>query len=97
LRDYIKDPNNNVKLAVEVENHKRALSALSKGRATYMLGYRQPVELMQLEMNVQNLNSPPLLKTASHLFINKSVKNSRQIMDKLETAYSELYIQPFEQ
>lgn len=93
LRDYIEDPKNKVKLTVEVENHKRALTALSKGRANYMLGYRQPVDLMQLEMNVQNLNSRLLLQTDNHLFINKSVKNSRQIMDKLERAYSELYLQ----
>jgi polar amino acid transport system substrate-binding protein len=96
LRDYIEDPTNKVKLAVEVENHKRALSALDKGRATYMLGYKEPVDLMQLEMNVQNLNSYPLLQTNNHLFINKSVKNSRQIMDKLEQAYFELYIRPFD-
>lgn len=97
LRDYVEDPANNVKLAVEVENHKRALSALSKGRATYMLGYRQPIELMQLEMNVKNLNSRSVLTTNNHLFINKSVDNSRQILDKLEHAYSELYIKPFKQ
>lgn len=92
LRSYLDDPVNKIKIAVEVENHKRALSALSKGRATYMLGYRQPVDLMQLEMNVQHLNSYPMLQTDNHLFINKSVKNSREIMDKLEQAYSELYL-----
>lgn len=93
LREYVEDPKNNVTLAVEVENHKRALSALSKGRASYMLGYRLPVDLMQLEMNILNLNSHSLLQTDNHLFINKSVKSSRQIMDKLEQAYSELYLQ----
>jgi hypothetical protein len=57
-----------------------------------MLGYRQPIDLMRLEMNVQDLHSYPILQTDIHLFINKSVKNSRQIMDKLELAYSELYL-----
>jgi polar amino acid transport system substrate-binding protein len=91
LRNYAQNPDNKVTVAVRVENHKRALLALSRGRATYMLGYRQPVELMQLEMNIQNLNSYPMLQTNNYLFINKSVKNSRKMMDKLEASFLALY------
>jgi polar amino acid transport system substrate-binding protein len=91
LRDYIENPDNKVTLAVNVEDHRRALSALSVRRGTYMLGYRAPVELMQLEMNIQNLHSYPIIKTDMHLIINKSVKNGRQIMDKLEASYLALY------
>lgn len=91
LRDYIDDPKNNVTIAVNVEDHKRALSALTYKRGNYMLGYRGPVDLMQLEMNIQDLHSYPIIQTDMRLLINKSVKNSRQIMDKLELAYSELY------
>ena len=91
LCDYVEDPINKVTLAVNVEGHKRALSALSVKRATYMLGYRAPVDLIQLEMNIQNLHSHPIDQSEIYLIIHKSVKNSRQIMDKLEQAYSELY------
>jgi polar amino acid transport system substrate-binding protein len=91
LRDYIENPDNKVNLAVNVEDHNRALLALSLKRATYMLGYRAPVDLMQLEMNIQDLHSYPLIQTDMYLIINKSVKNSRQIMDKLEVSYAALY------
>jgi hypothetical protein len=91
LRDYVENPDNNVTIAVNVEDHKRALSALFVKRGTYMLGYRAPVELMQLEMNIQDLHSYPIIQTDMYLMINKSVKDSREIMDKLELAYSELY------
>lgn len=91
LRQYIEDPRNNVELTVNVEDHRRALSALSLNRATYMLGYHAPVELMQLEMNVANLNSYPLKQADIYMFINKSVKNSRLIMNKIDAAYAELY------
>jgi polar amino acid transport system substrate-binding protein len=96
MRNYVEDPNNKIEVAVEVDNHRRALAALSKGRAKYMLGYRQPVDLMQLDMAIQNLHSYPMLQTDVHLFINKSVLNSRHIMDKLERAYAKLYLQPLE-
>jgi polar amino acid transport system substrate-binding protein len=91
LRDYVENVDNKVTVAVNVEDHKRALSALSVKRGTYMLGYRAPVELMQLEMNIQNLHSYPIIQTDMYLMINKSVKNSRQIMDKLEASYLALY------
>ncbi len=90
LRNYIENPDNNVDLAVDVEDHERALLALSLKRGTYLLAYRAPVDLIQLEMNIQELNSFPLIQTDMYLIINKSVKNSRQIMDKLETSYSTL-------
>ena len=92
LRNYIENPDNKVTLAVNVEDHKRALSALSINRATYMLGYRAPVDLMQLEMNIQDLNSYPMIQNDMYLIINKSVKNSRQIMDRLEASYLAIYL-----
>jgi len=92
LRNYIQNPDNKVTLAVNVEDHKRALSALSINRATYMLGYRAPVDLMQLEMNIQDLNSYPMIQNDMYLIINKSVKNSRQIMDRLEASYLAIYL-----
>lgn len=91
LRDYIENPDNNVDLAVNVEDHERALLALSLKRGNYLLAYRAPVDLIQLEMNIQGLNSYPIIQTDMYLIINKSVKNSRQIMDKLENSYSALY------
>jgi hypothetical protein len=91
LRDYIENPDNNVDLAVNVEDHERALLALSLKRGNYLLAYRAPVDLIQLEMNIQGLNSYPIIQTDMYLIINKSVNNSRQIMDKLENSYSALY------
>jgi polar amino acid transport system substrate-binding protein len=91
LRNYVENLDNKVTVAVDVEDHKRALSALSVKRGTYMLGYRAPVELMQLEMNIQDLYSYPIIQTDMYLMIHKSVKNSRQIMDKLDISYSALY------
>jgi polar amino acid transport system substrate-binding protein len=93
LRDYVENPDKKVNLAVNVEDHKRALMALSFKRGTYMLGYREPVDLMQLEMKIQDLHSYPIIQTDMYLILNKSVRNSRQIMNKLELAYSELYTQ----
>lgn len=95
LRDHIENPNNNVNLAVDVEDHERALLALSLKRGTYLLAYRAPVDLIQLEMNIQGLNSFPIIQTDMYLMINKSVKNSRQIMDRLETSYSVLNANKF--
>ena len=91
LRDHIENPINNVTLAVNVEDHRRALSALLMKRGKYMLGYHAPVDLIQLEMNIQDLNSYPMIQNEMYLIINKSVKNSRKIMDKLEVSYSAIY------
>jgi polar amino acid transport system substrate-binding protein len=93
LRQYLENPVNNVSIAVNVEDHKRALSALNLKRADYMLGYLAPVDLMQLEMGIADLQSYPIKQADFHLFINKAVKDSRQIMDKINTAYAELYLQ----
>ena len=76
---------------MNVEDHWRALAALSVKRGTYILGYRVAVELMQLEMNIQDLHSHPVKQTDLYLIINKSVKNSRQIMNKLEFSFAVLY------
>jgi hypothetical protein len=92
LRNYVENSDNNVTVAVNVEDHQRALLALSVKRATYMLGYSAPVKLMQLEMNIQDLHSYPLQQTNMYIVINKSVKNSRQIMDKLEASYAAIYL-----
>lgn len=92
LRAYVENVDNKVTVAVNVEDHKRALSALAVKRGNYMLGYRAPVELMQLEMNIQDLHSYPMIQTDMYLMIHKSVKNSRQIMDKLNLSYSVLYL-----
>lgn len=91
LRSYIEDPVNEVRLSVDVEDHKRALLALSINRGNYMLGYRKPTELVQLEMNVPDLQSHSLLQIDMYFIIRKSVSNSRHIMDKLEQAYMALY------
>jgi polar amino acid transport system substrate-binding protein len=91
LRNYIENPDNKVTLAVDVEDHRRALSALLLNRATYMLGYRTPTDLALSEMDIQNLNSQTITQTDIYLVLNKSVKNSRQIMDKLDASFSVLY------
>ena len=91
LRNFVENPSNNVFLALNVEDHGRALIALSLKRATYMLGYRQPTDLMQLEMKILNLHSFSLNETYVYFFIHKSVKNGQQIMDKLDKSFAELY------
>jgi hypothetical protein len=46
---------------------------------------------MQLEMNIQDLYSYPIIQTDMYLMIHKSVKNNRQIIGKLDISYSVLY------
>jgi polar amino acid transport system substrate-binding protein len=91
LRDYLENPNNKVSIAANVEDHKRALTALLLKRATYMLGYSKPTELIQLQMNVENLHSFPLNEIKMYFYIHKSIKNSRQVMDRLDKSHAELY------
>jgi hypothetical protein len=64
--------------------------ALVLNRANYMLGYQAQVELVKQDIDVNNLNSSTMMDIDIHMFINKSVKNSREIMDKIDIAFSEL-------
>lgn len=90
-RHFIEDPNNNVTLAVNVGDHRRALAALSLGRASYMLGYERPISSLQQEMQVANLHSSLIVESNLHMYLSKSVNNSRHIMDQIDKAYAELY------
>ncbi|MFQ3191960.1 MAG: hypothetical protein ACI936_003111 [Paraglaciecola sp.] len=49
-----------------------------------MIGYCAPVELMQLDMNIQDLHMYPIIQTDVYLKTDKLIKNSRQIIGKLD-------------
>lgn len=86
-RDFIENPTNKVTLAVNVENHVRALRALSRGRADYMLGYRAPTLLADLEVQIASLNSSDLYDVDIRFFLRKSATHAEEKMRKLQTAY----------
>jgi hypothetical protein len=91
LRDYIEDPSNQVTLAVDVENHQRALQALKLARATYMLGYHFPVVHAQRETKLKDLHSNVITELGIHFYIKKTSANSQKTMQDLEAAYQLLY------
>jgi polar amino acid transport system substrate-binding protein len=91
IREYIMDKHNNISLAVDVEDHTRAMQALAIGRGDYMLGYKGPAEDAVAELKIDGINSSSLKTVNMHFLISKSVENGQAIMDRLDASYQDLY------
>ena len=92
IRDFITDEKNNIELAVDVEDHTRALQALILDRGDYMLGYKGPTEDALAELKVDKIYSSNLLTMDMYFLISKSVENGQAIMDRLDASYQYLYV-----
>lgn len=90
-RAFIESPGSGVSISVDVEDHKRALKALSLGRADYMLGYKKPADNALKNMTISNLNSSILGKAKFRFVMHRSNYNADRIMQKIESAFREIY------
>ena len=93
-REYLENKANNISIAINVENHRRAFEALLLGRADYMLGYAGPTRMVLNSKSIENLQSSQVSKHKVYFVLAKETKDAANIMQSLEHAYVDIYGRP---
>ncbi|MFL0798990.1 MAG: transporter substrate-binding domain-containing protein [Agarilytica sp.] len=87
---YIKDPKNNIDFRI-ADTHKQALRMLVRRDIDYLLDYKLPINHAARKLNLPDLHSNNIITFGPHMMVSKKTKNAKEVMEKLEAAFEELF------
>lgn len=83
LKPFLNDPTNNISIAPTIE-HRSAFSMLDKGRADYVLDYKQPsIEALQ-QRPIQGIQFETIQQIDIYLVLHRSFPNAPQVLAEFE-------------
>lgn len=86
---FVADSDNNV-MTLPVRERESAYGVLAKGRADYLLDYREPARTELGEQRLASLVEKPLLALPTHWVVRKSYPESERLLAALDASYQVL-------
>lgn len=83
---FLEDPANNI-TADPTDGHELAFKKLLKGRADYLLDYKQPAEIMIKKEKLTGLKNRSLKNIKVQFIISKKAPDAENLLKKIDAAY----------